>query len=153
MKGKTMKAPNTNSERFIIKNTVLGIFNRLNNYLIANDQPHRYLIEWKKGDGYLDNGYEKTRNYYKLEVTIDEGNGNFINVFGDNHPIPDGMSQLRILEAELQAYKNFLMHGVGSLISIQHGTFLQMEANRLNAEKESEELRDQQEQNQSNLIL
>lgn len=138
-KGKTTKiAPNPNSERAIIKNLVESILTRLNNRLIAYDQTHRYKMEWVKGTGYLDDGYEKTKHYYKLEVFIEEGNGDIIPVFGDNHPIPNGTSNLRILEAELQAYKNFLMHGIGSLISVQHSSFLQAEVALRNAQLEAE---------------
>ena len=150
-KGKTTKTPaNPNSERAMVKNLVMSIFNRLNNILIANDQTHRYHIEWNKGTGYLDDGYERTNNYYKLEVYIREDNGDIIHVFGDNQPIPDGYSELRILEAELQAYKNLLLNGVGSLISVQHSTFLIAEANQRNAQIEAEK---KDIGNQSNIIL
>lgn len=131
----TKTPPNTNSERYIIKNLVEGLIIKLNNYLITNEQTHRYNMDWTKGTGYIEDGYgNRSKHYYKLEVYITENDGSIINVYGDNHAIPDGMSQLRILEAELQAYKNFLLHGIGSLISIQHSTFLQAEASQRNAE-------------------
>lgn len=133
---KGTKTPSSaNSERAIVKNLVHATINRLNNILISNNQSHRYKLEWNRGTGYIDNGYEKTKHYYKLECYIEESNGDIIPVYGDNQPIPNGMSELRILEAELQAYRNFLLHSVGSLISIQHGTFLQAEL----AEKQREQ--------------
>lgn len=135
MKGKTTKiAPNPNSESNIIRNLAIGLINSLNNRLVAFDQSHRYVMEWSKGTGYIDNGYEKTKHYYKLEVYIKEDNGDIIPIYGDNHPIPSGHSQLRVLEAEIQAYKNLFLHGLGALISVQHSTFLQAEAAERNRE-------------------
>lgn len=148
-KGNTTKTPaNTNSKRFIVKNLITGIINKLNNILIANDQTHRYTLEWVKGTGYIENNYERTKSYYKLEVSITESNGDIIPVYGANYPVPSGFSELRILEMELQAYEDFLLHGIGSLISVQHGLFLQAEL----AEKQRL-AKEQEENNQSNLIL
>ena len=148
-KGNTTKTPaNVNGKRFIVKNLVTGIFNKLNNILIANDQTHRYNVEWAKGTGYIENDYERTKSYYKLEVFITEGTGDIIPVYGANYPIPSGFSELKILEKELQAYEDLLLHGIGSLISVQHSTFLQAEL----AEKQRRAV-EEQEDNQSNLIL
>lgn len=149
MATKTTKTPpNPNSERTIIKQLVHNTITRLNNILIVNEQAHRYGLDWSKGTAYIEDGYgNRTKNYYKLEVYITESNGDIIPIYGDNHPIPNGTSQLRVVEAELQAYKNFLLHGIGSLISVQHSTFLQAEVALKNAElAEKENVK-------SNLIL
>lgn len=148
-KGNTTKTPaNVNGKRFVVKNLITGIVNKLNNILIANDQTHRYNVDWVKGTGYIENNYERTKSYYKLEVFITESNGDIIPVYGANYPIPNGFSELKILEMELQAYEDLLLHGIGSLISVQHGLFLQAEL----TEKQRLASEDQ-ENNQSNLIL
>lgn len=144
--GKSTKVQaNPNSERTILRNLVNGTINRLNNVLIVNEQKHRYGVSWEKGTGYIENAIERTNHYYKLECFIDDGEGGIIHVYGGNYPIGKGTSMLNIYEAEIKAYKDFLLHSIGALISVQHGTFLQLEA----AEKNNE----LQNQQKSNLIL
>lgn len=129
--------PNPNSEINILKNTVQGAITKLNNYLIVNEQSHRYKLTWSKGEGEVVSEFD-TRvitHYYRLDLVIDEGNGNVIPIYGGNYPIESGVSQIRINEAEIQAYKDIFIHGIGHLISVQHSIILQGEA----AERQKEE--------------
>ena len=125
-----------NSERNILKDTVNSILIKLNNYLIAADLKQRYVLKWQKGEGQIANEQSQTpiNKYYSLSLNIVEEDGLEIPIYGGHYPIKAGISQIWVNEAEVKAYKDLLTHGIGTLISVQHGMFLQLQ------KKEQEEL-------------
>ena len=125
-----------NSERNILKDTVNSILIKLNNYLITADLKQRYILRWQKGEGQIANEQSQTpiTYYYSLSLNIVEEDGLEIPIYGGHYPIKAGISQIWVNEAEVKAYKDLLTHGIGTLISVQHGMFLQLQ------KKEQEEL-------------
>ena len=125
-----------NSERNILKDTVNSILIKLNNYLISADLKQRYILRWQKGEGQITNEQSQTpiNKYYSLSLNIVEEDGLEIPIYGGHYPIKAGISQILVNEAEVKAYKDLLTHGIGTLISVQHGMFLQLQ------KKEQEEL-------------
>ena len=131
-----MGANKSNSERNILKETVDNIITKLNNYLIVADLKQRYVLRWQKGEGQIANEQSQTpiSHYYSLSLNIVEEDGLEIPIYGGHYPIKSGISQIWINEAETKAYKDLLTHAIGTLISVQHGMFLQLQ------KKEQEEL-------------
>lgn len=140
-----MKASNTKQvnnqvspsvELHVIKSGVQQAITKLNNYLIAGDQTHRYKLEWSKGEGTVVSSVDgkTSSSYYRMDLSIHEGDGLVIPIYGGNYPVPS-TSFIAITEIEIQAYKDLLIHGIGHLISVQHSMFLQNEAR----EKEEEQ--------------
>ena len=125
-----------NSERNILKDTVNSILIKLNNYLIAADLKQRYVLKWQKGEGQIANEQSQTpiNKYYSLSLNIVEEDGLEIPIYGGHYPIKNGTSQVWVNEAETKAYRDLLTHAIGTLISVQHGMFLQLQ------KKEQEEL-------------
>ena len=125
-----------NSERNILKETVDNIITKLNNYLMVADLKQRYVLKWEKGEGQIANEHSQVpiNNYYSLSLNIIEADGFEIPIYGGHYPIKAGISQVWVNKAEVQAYKDLLTHGIGTLISVQHGMFLQLQ------QKEQEEL-------------
>lgn len=155
---KTTKVlPNPNSEINILRGIVSTIITQLNNYLIASNMDYRYKLEWEKGTGEIQNGMgHKTDFYYKLDLFIMYNDGSSIAVYGGNYPLEKGTSMLRLTETECKAYRDMFKHGVGHLISVQHGAFLHAEKHEQEmSEKREQELADAEaiKDSQSNLIL
>ena len=125
-----------NSERNILKDTVNSILIKLNNYLISADLKQRYVLKWQKGEGQIANEQSQTpiNKYYSLSLNIVEEDGLEIPIYGGHYPIKNGTSQVWVNEAETKAYRDLLTHAIGTLISVQHGMFLQLQ------KKEQEEL-------------
>lgn len=125
-----------NSERNILKDTVNGILIKLNNYLVTADLKQRYVLKWQKGEGQIanENSQVPISNYYSLSLNIVEEDGLEIPIYGGHYPIKAGISQIWVNEAETKAYRDLLTHSIGTLISVQHGMFLQLQ------KKEQEEL-------------
>ena len=125
-----------NSERNILKDTVNSILIKLNNYLITADLKQRYVLKWQKGEGQIANEQSQTpiNKYYSLSLNIVEEDGLEIPIYGGHYPIKNGTSQVWINEAETKAYRDLLTHAIGTLISVQHGMFLQLQ------KKEQEEM-------------
>ena len=125
-----------NSERNILKDTVNSILIKLNNYLISADLKQKYVLKWQKGEGQIANEQSQSpiNNYYSLSLNIVEEDGLEIPIYGGHYPIKNGTSQIWVNEAEIKAYRDLLTHAIGTLISVQHGMFLQLQ------KKEQEEL-------------
>ena len=131
-----MGANKVNSERNILKETVDSIITKLNNYLMVAELEQRYVLKWEKGQGQIANEQSQTpiSHYYSLSLNIVEKDGLEIPIYGGHYPIKTGISQVWINEAEVKAYRDLLTHAIGTLISVQHGIFLQLQ------KKEQEEL-------------
>lgn len=140
-----------NSERAILKDTIDKILIKLNNYLIAADMKQRYILEWKKGDKEIVNDLNPrgVKNYYTLELFINEEDGNKVGVYGGHYPIKGGTSMIWVNEAETQAYKDLLTHAIGTLISVQHGMFLQLRKQ----EEEKMQMEQEKKANKPSLLL
>lgn len=125
-----------NSERNILKDTVDNIVTKLNNYLMIADLKQRYVLKWEKGEGQIANEHSQVpiSYYYSLSLNIVEEDGLEIPIYGGHYPIKAGISQVWVNEAEVKAYKDLLTHAIGTLISVQHGMFLQLQ------KKEQEEM-------------
>ena len=125
-----------NSERNILKETVDNIITKLNNYLMVADLKQRYVLRWEKGEGQIANEQSQVpiSHYYSLSLNIVEEDGLEIPIYGGHYPIKAGTSQIWVNEAEVKAYRDLLTHAIGTLISVQHGMFLQLQ------KKEQEEL-------------
>lgn len=117
-----------NTERAILKNAVDKTIIKLNNYLTASDVKQKYIVEWKKGEGEIINERDNTpiRHYYTLSLNIHTEEGEVIGVYGAHYPIKGGTSMIWINEAEAKAYQDLIVHGIGTMISVQHGMFLQL---------------------------
>ena len=129
-----------NTERAILKSAIDKAIIKLNNYLTASDIKQKYVVEWKKGEGEITNERDKTilKHYYTLSLSIHTEEGEVIGVYGAPYPIKGGTSILYIFEAELKAYQDLIVHGLGTVISVQHGMFLQLR-------KQEEERRNEEE--------
>ena len=125
-----------NSERNILKETVDNIITKLNNYLMVADLKQRYVLRWQKGEGQIANEQSQVpiSHYYSLSLNIVEEDGLEIPIYGGHYPIKAGTSQIWVNEAEVKAYRDLLTHAIGTLISVQHGMFLQLQ------KKEQEEV-------------
>ena len=131
-----MGANKANSERNTLKETIDNIITKLNNYLMVSDLKQRYILRWQKGEGQIANEQSQIpiTHYYSLSLNIVEEDGLEIPIYGGHYPIKNGTSQIWVNEAEIKAYKDLLTHAIGTLISVQHGMFLQLQ------KKEQEEL-------------
>ena len=131
-----MGANKSNSERNILKETVDNIITKLNNYLMVADLKQKYVLRWEKGQGQIANEQSQVpiNNYYSLSLNIVEEDGLEIPIYGGHYPIKAGISQVWVNEAEVKAYRELLTHAIGTLISVQHGMFLQLQ------KKEQEEM-------------
>ena len=131
-----MGANKVNSERNTLKETVDNIVTKLNNNLMVADLKQRYVLKWQKGEGQIANEQSQIpiTHYYSLSLNIVEEDGLEIPIYGGHYPIKRGTSQIWVNEAETKAYKDLLTHAIGTLISVQHGMFLQLQ------KKEQEEL-------------
>ena len=131
-----MGANKANSERNTLKETIDNIITKLNNYLMVAELKQRYVLKWKKGEGQIANEQSQTpiSHYYSLSLNIVEADGLEIPIYGGHYPIKKGISQIWVNEAETKAYRDLLTHAIGTLISVQHGMFLQLQ------KKEQEEI-------------
>ena len=131
-----MGANKSNSERNTLKETIDNIITKLNNYLMVAELEQRYVLKWEKGEGQIANEQSQTpiSHYYSLSLNIVEADGLEIPIYGGHYPIKKGISQIWVNEAETKAYRDLLTHAIGTLISVQHGMFLQLQ------KKEQEEL-------------
>ena len=138
-----MGANKSNSERNILKETVDNIITKLNNYLMVSDLKQRYILKWQKGEGQIANEQSQIpiTYYYSLSLNIVEEDGLEIPIYGGHYPIKRGISQVWVNEAEVKAYRDLLTHAIGTLISVQHGMFLQLQ------KKEQEELNTVEQEN------
>ena len=138
-----MGANKANSERNTLKETVDNIITKLNNYLMVADLKQRYILRWQKGEGQIANEQSQIpiTHYYSLSLNIVEEDGLEIPIYGGHYPIKRGISQVWVNEAEVKAYRDLLTHAIGTLISVQHGMFLQLQ------KKEQEELNTVEQEN------
>ena len=97
-----------------------------NGYLFWN---RKDVLKWKKGEGQIANEHSQVpiNNYYSLSLNIVEEDGLEIPIYGGHYPIKAGISQVWVNEAEVKAYRELLTHAIGTLISVQHGMFLQLQ--------------------------
>lgn len=125
-----------NSERNILKETVDNIITKLNNYLMVADLKQRYVLRWEKGQEQIANEQSQVpiSHYYSLSLNVIEEDGLEIPIYGGHYPIKNGTSQIWVNEAEAKAYRELLTHAIGTLISVQHAMFLQLQ------KKEQEEV-------------
>ena len=131
-----MGANKANSERNTLKETVDNIITKLNNYLMVAALKQKYVLRWKKGEGQIANEQSQVpiSHYYSLSLNVIEEDGLEIPIYGGHYPIKNGTSQIWVNEAEAKAYRELLTHAIGTLISVQHGMFLQLQ------KKEQEEV-------------
>ena len=131
-----MGANKVNSERNILKETVDNIITKLNNYLMVADLKQKYVLRWEKGQGQIANeqSHVPISHDYSLSLNVIEEDGLEIPIYGGHYPIKAGISQIWVNEAEAKAYRELLTHAIGTLISVQHGMFLQLQ------KKEQEEV-------------
>ena len=111
------------------------------------DLKQRYVLRWQKGQGQIANEQSQVpiSHYYSLSLNIVEEDGLEIPIYGGHYPIKAGISQVWVNEAEVKAYKDLLTHGIGTLISVQHGMFLQLQKKEQEefAAKESNDILEQ----------